>query len=311
MSGSNSKHDDLNPTCDYLKNIEDHSSIKIGDDSKQNLNQEDSVRNFYCPETEESKPTTKIEQNADHRYASYKGCIQSGRMESYGKFNFDNGAVYDGHFKDGEFHGKGTLSYPNGMRFSGHWKQGKVEKGFLQFKDGLPFDQNEDPLTGWRYLNPVWDRRFYPEICNGIKSSGSTMQTAHCHHDDGEPVHRIPTGCYDTLDGFFHPPSSNVYHYLKTKCGEVEQPEGRESEWKFLRYAVKEEADWIIRHCRKGTDEKVGYSKRGNSLDQEDFDGVARGCMLKQGTFRGQSMHLRDIAKSKMDPENKNSDIKL
>ena len=40
MSGSNSKHDDLNPTCDYLKNIEDHSSIKIGEDSKQNLNQE-------------------------------------------------------------------------------------------------------------------------------------------------------------------------------------------------------------------------------------------------------------------------------
>ena len=40
MSGSNSKHDDLNTTCDYLKNIEDHSSIKIGEDSKQNLNQE-------------------------------------------------------------------------------------------------------------------------------------------------------------------------------------------------------------------------------------------------------------------------------
>ena len=50
------------------------------------------------------------------------------------------------------------------MRFSGHWTNGKAEKGFLQFKDGLPFDQNEDPLTGWRYLNPVWDRRFYP-VC--------------------------------------------------------------------------------------------------------------------------------------------------
>ena len=40
MSGSNSKHDDLNTMCDYLKTIKDHSSIIIDVGSKENLEQE-------------------------------------------------------------------------------------------------------------------------------------------------------------------------------------------------------------------------------------------------------------------------------
>ena len=74
---------------------------------------------------------------------------------------------------------------------------------------------------------------------------------------------------------------------------------------------MKKEADWIIAHCRKGDDEKVGFRKKGITLKQEELEEIAKGAMKKQGNFKGQSMNLRDIAKFKMDPNNQNSEVKL
>ena len=79
------------------------------------------------------------------------------------------------------FHGRGTLYFPNGGKFEAEWERGRAvgptgSGGQYTFKDGLQFQE-----VDWRYCDRV-DRRFWTEICHGIKPAGVNFHHHHHHH---------------------------------------------------------------------------------------------------------------------------------
>lgn len=224
----------------------------------------------------------EIDTEASHTYASYIGVIQNGRMESIGTYIFENGTVYDGQFKDGAFHGTGTLRYPSGAKYNGVWKNGEIVSGFFQFEDGLTFNHKNDHLTGWRYLNPTWNRLFSPELRNGLTAVDRNMRAAKSDAN-GNPIHKIPEGCFDTGDGFYEPSSGNVFHYLDKEL-EKNQVSDR-SKWKILRHVVEEEGSWTKHNCRKGSDECVGFVHQNMAIDNKLLEQIGEEAKMKEGSF--------------------------
>ncbi|CAH8493905.1 unnamed protein product [Schistosoma mattheei] len=72
--------------------------------------------------------------------------------------------------------------------------------GEIIFSDGLKYTE------GAHYVDE-FDRRFYTEICSGIKPAGRSQIV------DKEPRTQIPDGCYDTGDGFYNPLTRVVTDY--------------------------------------------------------------------------------------------------
>ena len=62
------------------------------------------------------------------------------------------------------------LYFPNGGQFEAEWEKGHAvgegSGGKYMFKDGLKYEEDD-----WGYCDGR-DRRFYSEICNGIKPAG-------------------------------------------------------------------------------------------------------------------------------------------
>ena len=83
------------------------------------------------------------------------------------------------------FHGAGTLYFSNGGQFEANWEYGRAmgegSGGTYTFKDGLKYQENE-----WEYCT-LSDRRFYSEICNGIKPAGILDRI----------LHKIPLPVFD------------------------------------------------------------------------------------------------------------------
>ncbi|VDP60055.1 unnamed protein product, partial [Schistosoma curassoni] len=112
--------------------------------------------------------------------------------------------------------------------------------GEIIFSDGLKYTE------GAHYVDE-FDRRFYTEICSGIKPAGKTLGVIKFFEYgsqivDKEPRTQIPDGCYDTGDGFYNPLTRVVTDH--NGC--------------FLRNADHEEHTWIVAKCRKAWDEHVG-----------------------------------------------------
>lgn len=123
------------------------------------------------------------------------------RMEGYGTYHFPTETRYEGQMNDGEFHGKGTLFFPNGSRYDATWEHGLAIEGKYTFADGLGYDEEN-----WEYCDG-YDRRFYTEICHGLKPAGRSQLTNRI------PPREIPSGCYDCGDGFYNPVTRVVVDY--------------------------------------------------------------------------------------------------
>jgi len=61
-----------------------------------------------------------------------------------------------------------TIIDPNGGKYKAKWEYGKMISGDYYFNDNLKYESK-----GWNYCQTE-DRRFYPEILNGIKPAGAT-----------------------------------------------------------------------------------------------------------------------------------------
>ncbi|XP_033714435.1 MORN repeat-containing protein 5 [Delphinus delphis] len=162
--------------------------------------------------------------------SQYIGEFVDGRMEGEAEYILPTETKYVGEMKDGMFHGQGTLYFPGGSRYDAIWEKGLVVKGTYTFSDGLQYDAEH-----WHYCD-TYDRRFYTEICYGLKPAGISQLT------NMDPPRKIPPGCYDCGDGFYNPTTRIVKDYKN----------------RFLRNADDDEHEWIIRTCRKGWDETMG-----------------------------------------------------
>ncbi|XP_019396533.1 PREDICTED: MORN repeat-containing protein 5 isoform X1 [Crocodylus porosus] len=162
--------------------------------------------------------------------SNYIGGRARGRLEGSGCYMLPTMSQYKGDMKDGMFHGKGTLYFPNGGKYDGVWDHGIAKEGKYTFADGLEFKEKN-----WHYCDG-YDRRFYTEICSGLKPAGISQLT------NLDPPRPIPEGCYDCGDGFYNPNTRVVTDY----------------KLRFLRNADDDEHEWIIRTCRKGWDEIIG-----------------------------------------------------
>uniref|UniRef100_A0A8C0R1N9 MORN repeat-containing protein 5 n=1 Tax=Canis lupus dingo TaxID=286419 RepID=A0A8C0R1N9_CANLU len=154
----------------------------------------------------------------------YIGEYVDGRMEGEAEYILPTKTKYVGEMKDGMFHGQGTLYFPSGSRYDAIWEKGLVVKGTYTFSDGLQYDAEH-----WHYCDS-YDRRFYTEICYGLKPAGISQLT------NMDPPRKIPQGCYDCGDGFYNPTTRVVKDYRN----------------RFLRNTDDDEHEWIIRTCRKG-----------------------------------------------------------
>lgn len=80
----------------------------------------------------------------------------------------DDRIDHDDNFR---FHGQGTLYFANGGRFEAVWEEGYAmgegSGGVYTFKDGLKHQEHD-----WSHCN-LEDRRFYSEVCNGMKPAGT------------------------------------------------------------------------------------------------------------------------------------------
>nr|CAH8838972.1 unnamed protein product [Trichobilharzia regenti] len=159
----------------------------------------------------------------------YEGKTRNNRLEGFGKYTLPTGTYYEGEMYDGMFHGKGTLHFQNGSKYHATWERGHPKNGEIIYADGLKYKE------GSHYCDE-FDRRFYTEICFGLKPAGRSQLV------DKEPRKQIPPGCYDTGDGFYDPLTRVVTDYT-----------GR-----FLRNSDAEEHIWITTKCRKAWDEHVG-----------------------------------------------------
>uniref|UniRef100_H2ZLP4 MORN repeat-containing protein 5 n=1 Tax=Ciona savignyi TaxID=51511 RepID=H2ZLP4_CIOSA len=197
-------------------------------------------------------------------------------MDGQGTYWFDTHTRYEGQFKDGMFHGAGILHFPNGGRYETNWKCGKEDGvGKYIFNDGLEFEENCDTLTGWRYGNRVWDRRFYKEIKEGLRPVNKCMLVTYCG-PDGMPLRDIPSNCYDVGDGFYDPYYRIVYNYFEeTEPGNITITSvSGDKPRTFIRNVTREEHDWIVTFCRSGNDDFVGCQKVTNYDDVAALSGI-------------------------------------
>ncbi|KFO24134.1 MORN repeat-containing protein 5 [Fukomys damarensis] len=155
-------------------------------------------------------------------------------MEGNAEYILPTETRYVGEMKDGMFHGKGTLYFPSGSRYDADWEKGLAVKGTYTFADGLQYD-----VEHWHYCDS-YDRRFYTEICYGLRPS------VICQLTNMDPPRKIPKGCYDCGDGFYNPVTRIIRDYKSH----------------FLRNADDDEHAWIIRTCRKGEDKIVGHEPK-------------------------------------------------
>ena len=80
-------------------------------------------------------------------------------------------------------------------------------------------------------ITPFQFVRFYAEIKAGITKGGPYSHKTANH----ENFAKVPIGCYDVGDGYFHPKKQSIYSYDK----------GDE-----LRMVEKVDREWIVEHCR-------------------------------------------------------------
>nr|CAB3263908.1 MORN repeat-containing protein 5-like [Phallusia mammillata] len=163
--------------------------------------------------------------------SAYDGDWKNGRLEGKGNYDFPTKTLYQGDLHDGMFHGKGTLHFPNGSKYDADWVEGRAVSGNYTFADGLKYGNGD-----WEYCDG-YDRRFYTEICNGLKPAGRSQLT------NRVPPREIPEGQYDCGDGFYNPKNRIVTDY----------------NLRFLRNADDDEHEWIMKTCRKGWDKVVGF----------------------------------------------------
>jgi len=166
--------------------------------------------------------------------SKYERERKNGRLEGKGTYDFPTGTKYIGDLKDGVFHGKGVLYFLNGSKYEAEWENGKIVKGSYTFADGLQYADDE-----WEYCDG-FDRRFYTEVCNGLKPAGRSQLTNRI------PPRDIPEDHYDCGDGFYNPKARIVVDYMM----------------RFLRNSDDDEHEWIVTTCRKGWDEIVGYTPK-------------------------------------------------
>ncbi|XP_064027538.1 MORN repeat-containing protein 5 isoform X2 [Pogoniulus pusillus] len=131
----------------------------------------------------------------------YSGDTVRGRMEGQGTYRLPTGTEYRGALKDGMFDGEGELLFPNGGRYRAVWHRGVPMQGKYTFADGLEYKDKK-----WHYCDG-YDRRFYTEICSGLKPAGISQLT------NLDPPRKIPEGCYDCGDGFYNPETRVIVDY--------------------------------------------------------------------------------------------------
>lgn len=164
--------------------------------------------------------------------SSYDGEYNKGRFEGQGKYKFSTETVYDGSLDNGMFHGDGTLYFPNGSKYIAKWDEGFAQKGTYIFADGLKFEEKD-----WDYCDG-FDRRFYTEVCHGLQPAGKSQLT-------DKEAKTVDEDLYDVGDGIYNPATRVVNDY----------------NGKFLRNADDDEHDWILKTCRKGSDEVTGFTR--------------------------------------------------
>ncbi|XP_038405396.1 MORN repeat-containing protein 5 isoform X10 [Canis lupus familiaris] len=181
----------------------------------------------------------------------YIGEYVDGRMEGEAEYILPTKTKYVGEMKDGMFHGQGTLYFPSGSRYDAIWEKGLVVKGTYTFSDGLQYDAEH-----WHYCDS-YDRRFYTEICYGLKPAGISQLT------NMDPPRKIPQGCYDCGDGFYNPTTRVVKDYrnrfLRNTGVSTEELAAARIRIAQRLQNYDDEHEWIIRTCRKGWDEIVGH----------------------------------------------------
>lgn len=167
----------------------------------------------------------------DYTGSLYEGPMVNGRMEgdkssssTTPKYYFPSGTIYHGEFLDGQFHGEGVLVFPECGKYTAVWNKGQVVHGEYSFIDNLKYQEME-----WDYCTGS-DRRFYKEHVEGLKPAGDTLIS------NKNPPPEIPSGTWDTGDGYYNPDDGHVYSY-----------EGQQ-----IRLANAEEAEWIQTKCRTG-----------------------------------------------------------
>ncbi|CAI9601283.1 unnamed protein product [Staurois parvus] len=133
--------------------------------------------------------------------SQYQGERREDRLEGKGEYILPTETRYEGEMKDGMFHGQGTLYFPNGSKYEAQWDSGIALEGKYTFADGLQFEKEK-----WPYCDG-YDRRFYTEICHGLKPAGRSQLT------NLDPPRKIPEDCYDCGDGFYDPVSRVVNDY--------------------------------------------------------------------------------------------------
>eukprot|EP00274_Cyanoptyche_gloeocystis_P001474 CAMPEP_0196660642 /NCGR_PEP_ID=MMETSP1086-20130531/40768_1 /TAXON_ID=77921 /ORGANISM="Cyanoptyche gloeocystis , Strain SAG4.97" /LENGTH=153 /DNA_ID=CAMNT_0041995161 /DNA_START=74 /DNA_END=532 /DNA_ORIENTATION=- len=146
----------------------------------------------------------------------YEGDYCNGRIEGSGKYTFPDGNYYVGELKDGMFHGNGILYFPGFGKYTASWANGLAVEGVYTFADGLEYQDQK-----WQYCSPT-DRRFYSEICNGLKPAGESQAC------DSEKAPDIPQGCYDVGDGYFNPDKGKIYSYQHKY---IRMPSSDEVQW--------------------------------------------------------------------------------
>ncbi|GAB0198536.1 MORN repeat-containing protein 5 [Grus japonensis] len=131
----------------------------------------------------------------------YSGNTVRGRMEGQGSYTLLTGTEYRGTLRDGMFDGEGELVFPNGGRYWAVWHRGVPTQGKYTFADGLKYKDKK-----WHYCDG-YDRRFYTEICSGLKPAGISQLT------NLDTPRKIPEGCYDCGDGFYNPETRVIVDY--------------------------------------------------------------------------------------------------
>ncbi|XP_023962038.1 MORN repeat-containing protein 5 isoform X4 [Chrysemys picta bellii] len=157
--------------------------------------------------------------------------------------------------KDGMFHGKGTLYFPNRSKYEGIWDCGISKEGKYTFADGLEFKDKK-----WHYCDG-YDRRFYTEICSGLKPAGISQLT------NLDPPRTIPQGCYDCGDGFYNTNTRVVTDYKlrflrNAGLANLLLLKNKRRQVKKKLCSDDDEHEWIIRTCRKGWDEITGFKPK-------------------------------------------------
>ena len=139
---------------------------------------------------------------------------------------------YKGNFKDGVFHGVGNLYIKSMGKFVGEWENGKMISGHYEYSDGL--EHKDVNAETWDYCSSK-DPRFYEEIKKGNPNSKEGIQY---ETPRGDAVVALPVGCYDFGEGYYDPKKLSICSF------ETGDPS---------RVPTKEEKEFIVRRCRKGT----------------------------------------------------------